>query len=242
MKIIMIVCCMLISLSTNAGEIKNRLQTVFYQNDINEMNQIMSDLEKRKKDWQNTYFIAFTQVHLGRVKIDDFPEQSLEHLQIAEALLDGLIEQKPDSFDAWILKVSAKGLMVGASGGSKFWKGIQAGNALDRAKELKPEHPQVRFENAIGLIFAPSWWGGDLDEAAVLLKQNLKGTFHFPDWIPNTRAHADHHAWLAYIALEQKRLKDARFYLDKALVYQQNYDFVQGELEEKYQQLSNEIL
>ncbi len=236
-KLLISTLCLLIALPAAAQTIPQQLQQAFYRNDITTLQQMLKKEELQSSKWQSVYYRSFAHVHIARVTMFTKPDDAMLHLQKAEYLLEEILETHSDQFEIWILLVSAKGLMVGASGGSKFWKGLQAGSTLKKAAEVAPNHPKVRFEEAIGLIFSPAWFGKDLDKATALLQQNLNGELSNPDWVPDVRIRADNHAWLAYIALEQKKAADASHHIKKALQFRPDFEFVLKELTNKHKQL-----
>lgn len=238
MRTLMITLCLMTALSAQAQTVPQQLRDAFYRNDVVTLRQMLNEDQLSGSDWKSLYYRAFAHVHIGRVTMFLDGDAALEHLQKAETLIEEILSIRDNEFEVWILMVSAKGLMVGASGGSRFWKGLQAGSTLKKAAKLAPNHPKVRFEKAIGLIFAPSWYGKDLNKAAALLLQNLDGELSNPDWVPNVRIEADHHAWLAFIALEQKNAGKALYHINQSLRFRSDYDFILSELKAKYAQLT----
>lgn len=242
MKQFLIFLLVFAATAVNAQTVTEELSMAFYQNDVPKLIELLEDPRMQGRDWQSGYYRAFAHVHIARVTMEQDGDSALDHLEKAELELEKILSTKENEFEVLILMVSAKGLMVGASSGTRFWKGLQAKDVLEKAEKVAPNHPKVRFEKAIGYIFAPSWFGKDLKKAMALLEKNLSGEFSNPDWTPDVRKRADNHAWLAFIALELKDPPKARFHIRQALKYQPDYKFALNELLEKYKQLTGEQL
>ncbi|MEM6513958.1 MAG: hypothetical protein AAF660_13175 [Pseudomonadota bacterium] len=168
-------------------------------------------------DWR----LASVQYGLGN---EDVADATLER---AQTTLEALLEQSPNSAEAWALLSSTLGMRISIRPMRRgFTYGMRSNAAMKRATELEPQNPRVLLIDAIALLNKPSLYGGDREEAMQKLDQALSeiainGTGRF-EW-----GKADIHTWRGIALQRQGNAAEAAQSFDEALVVVPSYRWAQ---------------
>ncbi len=168
-------------------------------------------------DWR----LGSTYMGMGKEEAAD------ETLGRAQETLETLVEQTPDSAEAWALLSSTLGMRIGISPMTRgFRYGSRSDAAIERALELEPGNPRVLLIDAISLLNKPSLFGGDRDEAMQQLDRALaeiaaNGTGRF-GW-----GKADIYTWRGIAQQREGNAAEAAQSFDEALVVVPSYRWVE---------------
>lgn len=218
----------------NLFDIKSKIEDSYYSFNVKSHLNLLNELKKMKDDEIKYYYLAFEFHTLGKIIYNDNSDKALKYFEYSINSIEKAIymnTKKNKSFlpEYYALLSSALGKKSSLSGLSSFYWGLEAKKAFDKAFDLDSNNRKVRLIGAIHLMHVPEFLGGSKDKARATLldllnKSNKEVNSLEIKWTEKTEIFA----YLAQIdILEGKKSSD---YIDSALKYQNNYDFVNIDL------------
>jgi tetratricopeptide (TPR) repeat protein len=172
------------------------------------------------KGWENTISAS-----LGTNRTN--PVEMGKAFEKAKTALDKSLELKRTA-EALALHAGVLGSLIATRGpDSAMVLGPQSGQEMGEALSLSPDSPQVLLGAGLSAIFTPPEFGGDVEQAAKLLKQSLaifakgKRPAPLPNW-----GEVEAHVWLGQAEQKLGHPDQAKAEFDKALELAPNYGWV----------------
>ena len=219
------------------SEIKLEIEKNYYSFDLSKHNKIIKDLKKIGDSEIRNYYLSFEYHTIGKIIYNDDNSKALKCFENSIVLIEKAIKQNPKTellAEYYALLSSSLGKKSSLSGLSAFYWGLEAKKAFDNAFNLDSNNSKVRFIGAVHLMHVPEILGGDKNKARNVLKSLLvrKQNNINPNEL-NWVEKAEIFAYLAQIDILENKSKSV--YIDSALYYEKNYDFVKIDLKRQMQ-------
>jgi tetratricopeptide (TPR) repeat protein len=149
-------------------------------------------------------------------------------LQRGQEILEALVEQAPESAEAWALLSTTYGMRIGINPMVRgMTMGYKADRAIEQAMKLEPENPRVLIIYAIGKLNTPPMFGGSddkameaLDRAIAVLAVSGPGRYAWGE--------ADAYIWRGIARKRQGQLEQAAADFDAALDAVPSHDWAEA--------------
>lgn len=219
----------------NLLEIKDKIETNYYSFNTTSHLEII-DLLNNLNDTKDIkyYYLAFQYHTLGKIIYNDNPDLALEYFEKSIEFIEIAIkhiskENKTLLSEFYAIQSSALGKKSSLSGLTAFYWGLKSQTAYTNAYDTDSTNRKVRLIGAIHLMHVPEVLGGDKMKAKKVLhnllnKTNITKNKYELKWSEK----AEIFAYLAQIDILYKKKQSQ--YIDSALYYQPNYDFVKKDL------------
>jgi len=168
-----LVAVLLASGEIRAGDFRSDMDAIdaaSRRNDMVVLRRLNDELAAIPTDYRHAYLLYSLSIAQQTHGQNDAAVESLD--QTVE-LLEGLVEETPDSAEAWALLSSGYGLKIGYSPFKGPFLGPRASRALNEAMRLEPDNPRVALVKGISLYNTPRMFGGDKRESIVWLTRAI---------------------------------------------------------------------
>lgn len=224
----------------NLLEIKDKIETNYYSFNTTSHLEII-DLLNNLNDTKDIkyYYLAFQYHTFGKIIYNDNPDLALEYFEksiefIEKAIKNISKENKTLLSEFYAIQSSALGKKSSLSGLTAFYWGLKSQNAYTNAYNTDSTNRKVRLIGAIHLMHVPEVLGGDKKKAKKVLHQLLsKEVTTQNKYELKWTEKAEIFAYLAQIDILYNKKQSQ--YIDSALFYKANYDFVKKDLMKQLQ-------
>lgn len=180
------------------------------------------------------YYHAYAHFRLGEIIGEDDKKRTKDHLNTCIDILKEVLDGNPDDVESLALQTTCYGTSSAYYMLRAATRGMASDKALERAKELAPDHPRVLMQEGVSLYFRPAAFGGDKEQA---LKSFQAAAEAFKDWQPpsaDAPTWGEAETWL-YLGMTYRDLEQpqkAREALKRALEMEPDYKLARQTLEE----------
>ena len=188
------------------------INTAYYAGDTEALETLRVELNQ--ENTEDALLAGYLDWRAASICIGTGNEKAADRLlERGQITLETLVEQAPNSAEAWALLSTTLGMRIGIRPMSRgMFMGRRADKAVDRAMALEPDNPRVLLISAIGKLNKPTLFGGDKEAAMRELEQAidavaLHGSGRYA-W-----GAADAHIWrgIAYMRAGDKAAATASF-------------------------------
>ncbi len=222
----------LITFGKDISSLKNDIESEYYSFNIKRHNGLIKELKKIENLEVKNYYLALEFHTLGKIVYNKDKDLALKYFEYSISSINKSISNRKHQSmlpEYYAILSSALGKKSSLSGLSAVYWGYKAKDAFDKGFELDSNNHKVRLIGAIHLMHVPEILGGDKKRARATLENllNLKSEPR-TNFEINWAEKPEIFAYLAQIDILEKNFNSK--YIDSALKYQPNYDFVNIDL------------
>lgn len=222
----------LITFGKDISSLKRDIENEYYSFNIKRHNSLVKDFKNLENLEIKNYYLAIEFHTLGKIVYNNDKDKALKFFEYSISSINKSISNcKHQNMlpEYYAILSSALGKKSSLSGLSSVYWGFKAKDAFDKAFELDSNNRKVRLIGAIHLMHVPEVLGGDKKKARSTLENLLKSkTESKNNFEVNWAEKPEIFAYLAQIDILEKKFNSK--YIDSALKYQPNYDFVKIDL------------
>lgn len=193
-------------------------------------------LDNNYQDGTIEYLLGFQYHLLGKIYYNPNPTKAEKYFEYSISSLEKAIEKKHDP-EYLALLSSALGKKASFTTFSAIYWGYRSRNRLYEAYELDKNDRKILLIAAIHLMHLPESYGGDKKRAEKLLYKCLELKTEPVESKIYWASDAEVYAYLAQLEILRKNKKKAENFIQKALKFKKNYDFVRIDLKQQLERL-----
>ncbi len=193
-RLICLICFVLFAGNAFAVVTEEDINTAYYAGDVAALETLRAELNG--ENTEDALLAGYLDWRAASIHMGIGDEKAADRLlERGQGTLEALVEQVPDSAEAWALLATTLGMRIGIRPMTRgMFMGGRADKAIDKAMALEPDNPRVLVISAIGKLNKPTLFGGDkeaamreLDQAINAVALNGTGRYAWGD--------ADAHIW-----------------------------------------------
>ncbi len=165
LKLIYLMCFALVAEHASAVVTEEDVNTAYYAGDTAVLEALRSEINEANSE--DALLAAYLDWRAASIFIGNGDDKAADAaLKRGQKTLESLVEEAPDSAEAWALLSTTLGMRIGIRPMTRgITMGRRADKAIDKALALEPDNPRVLLISAIGKLNKPSMFGGDKQAA-----------------------------------------------------------------------------
>jgi len=153
--------------------IEDDINAAYYANDAGALEELRAELDTTSAS--DAYLAAYIDWRIAGIQTGQGDDKAADKaLKRGQIVLEELVEQTPESAEAWALLSTTYGMRIGIKPMRGMTLGRKSNAAIDKAMALEPSNPRVLLVYAIGKLNTPALWGGGFDEAMDAIDRSLE--------------------------------------------------------------------
>jgi tetratricopeptide (TPR) repeat protein len=194
-------------------------------------------LQLKKNEWLVNYYIAFVDLELSYVAMQDKKNDEMKkYTESSLKLLDKVTDAKDGFAEAYILKMAANANRWNYEMDKMNDIIAKGAEAEEMAKKLDPDNPRFYYVKGTITFYTPESFGGGADAALPLFEKayslfrtHTEKDETLPDWGYETTA-----GMLALCMIQKDKLDEAKKYIDKGLELNPDSGFIKNFVMKQY--------